>query len=89
MKAIAYLLSNVNDIFNTADQNEKLALNKPIPQPLLVEHEILLKVKHITFAYLAEGGLKINVWIKGASLTLKNEPHVWEQIEKHLNKKSK
>lgn len=88
MKAIAYLVSNTQQMMDTIERNEKLAMVDPI-KVLTAEYDIHINLSHITFAFLIEDNRKIKCVIQGIELILKNEPQVWQKIKKYLKKQSK
>ncbi len=78
MKAIAYLLSNANELI----QSEKLALPNQT-QPLLIEKIVYFPVRAISFAFLLEDG-RIKTIQAGQEIILKFDKKVWNRITAYL-----
>lgn len=87
MKAIAYIVSNIDDI--VAHQKEKERLgdlpnSKEAPQMKEVELEIHFGLYAVSFCFLQPDN-RIKCFIAGQIIMLKNEGGVYEAITKFLD----
>lgn len=85
MRAIAYLITNIQDVVEAKKRKEELALPRAEEVPIQhAEFEVYFPVRAIQLAFLIEGGKRIKTIQSGQELILKYEDEVWERITAYL-----
>lgn len=79
MKAIAYLISNSDEV----EEAKRLNLPK-VPPTEIVEEEIHFPIMAMSIAFKVEGGTKIKAMVNNQIFILKYQDDVWDRIVDHF-----